>query len=379
VLRAKFEGQPEHVINFFWLLAEELRTMLASLGMKSMGELVGAAGEVLEVDPAALRKRGRPDKTRGLDLAPLLQPARELNPAEGMCKVQQQDHELEKKAADVQLIEAATPIIEAYAADSSKLPEPVDLEYKLTNVDRTFGTMLSSLISKKLGKPGLPDGTITINLNSSTGQSLGFTLAPGVTINVRGDANDGCGKGLSGGRVVVAPADEQLRQDDFVASNNVIVGNVACYGATAGEAFFRGKAGERFCVRNSGALAVVEGLGDHGCEYMTGGRVVVLGDTGRNFAAGMSGGIAYIYDPEGAFPEKCNPGMVGLGKVESPEEQALLKTYIEKHRAWTGSDRAQAILDTWSASLDKFVRVMPYDYEKIFEAAKDEDDAALAA
>ncbi|KAJ8613526.1 hypothetical protein CTAYLR_002224 [Chrysophaeum taylorii] len=385
-LRAKFEGQPEHVINFFWLLAEELRTTLASLGMKTMDELVGigvgAAGEVLEVDPAALRKNGRPDKTRGLDLAPLLQPARELNPTEPMIKTRVQDHELEKKA-DNRLIEAATPLIESYVGDPSKPVEPLDLSLTLTNVDRTFGTMLSSLISKKCGKPGLPDDSITINLNSSTGQSLGFTLAPGVTISVKGDANDGCGKGLSGGRVIVRPADSQLADPAFVSSDNVIVGNVACYGATAGQAFFRGKAGERFCVRNSGALAVAEGLGDHGCEYMTGGRVVVLGDTGRNFAAGMSGGIAYVYDPMGVFPDKCNMGMVGLGKVEAPEEQELLKSYIEQHKDATNSDRAALILGDWQASLDKFVRVMPSDYDRVLkeQAAKanDEDDVAMAA
>jgi len=383
-LRAKFEGVPEHVINFFWLLAEELRVTLASLGMTKMDELIGASGEVLEVDPNALRKNGRPDKTRGLDLAPLLQPARELNPGVGMIKLREQEHDLHLKA-DVELIEKATPVIEAHAQGAPF--EPLTLEFSLSNVDRTFGTMLSSLISKKCGVRGLPEDAITIDLPGSTGQCLGFTLAPGVTIRVAGDANDGCAKGLSGGRVIVAPHADQLADPGFVASDNVIVGNVALYGGTSGEAFFRGKAGERFCVRNSGALAVVEGVGDHGCEYMTGGRVVCLGATGRNFAAGMSGGVAYIYDPDGAFPDKCNPGMVFLGKVEADDERAALKADIEKHRDLTGSDRAQAILDAWPTALDDFVRVMPYDYDRVLKeraaaaaaAAANGEDVRLAA
>lgn len=379
-LRAKFDGMPEHVINFFWLMAEDIRTTLASLGMTSMEDLVGAAGDVLEVDPNVLRKNGRPDKTRGLDLAPLLQPAKELNPEAGCFHATFQDHELEKKA-DNALIEAAMPIIEAH--ERGEKFDPITLDFHLTNVDRTFGTMLSSVISKKLGFEGLPEDSITVTLNGSSGQCLGFTLAPGVTIKVSGDANDGCAKGLSGGRVIIAPDDSQLSQPSFIASENVIVGNCGLYGATRGEAYFRGKAGERFCVRNSGALAVVEGLGDHGAEYMTGGRLVVLGDTGRNFAAGMSGGIAYIYDPAGAFPDKCNPGMVGLGAVEAPEEQDQLKAYIEQHLSETNSDRAKMILDSWSTSLPNFVRVMPSDYDRVLkeraDAAAAAEDVAMAA
>mmetsp|Transcript_10882 Transcript_10882/g.16391 ORF Transcript_10882/g.16391 Transcript_10882/m.16391 type:complete len:1680 (-) Transcript_10882:1413-6452(-) len=377
-LRAKFEGQPEHVINFFWLLAEEIRGILSNLGMRSMDELIGTAGEVLEVDPLVLRKNGRPDKTRGLDLAPLLQPARELNPSAGLFKVQDQDHELEKKA-DVKLIEQVMPMIDAYA--NGKPHEPIELDFTLTNIDRTFGTMLSSVISKRLGIKGLPDDSVTINLHGSTGQSLGFTLAPGITIRIHGDANDGCAKGLSGGKVIVRPANEQLEVPGFIASDNVIVGNVACYGATNGEVFFRGKAGERFCVRNSGALAVVEGVGDHGCEYMTGGRVVCLGSTGRNFAAGMSGGIAYIYDPHAVFSDKCNPGMVKLTRVPGSEDEEELKSYIQKHYDATNSDRAKSILDSWDSSLEHFVRVMPYDYERVLKerAAIQEKQQEMAA
>merc|ERR1719181_844087 len=268
-LRAKFDGQPEHVINFFFLLAAT------------------------------------------------------------------QDHELDTKI-DNELIAAARSLIDAYAAGGDHAPVVVD--HETTNLDRTLGTMLSAAVSKACGKPGLPDGAVTIRLSGSSGQSLGFTLAPGVTIEVLGDANDGCGKGLSGGKIVVRPSEDQLADPAFVPADNVIVGNVACYGATAGEAYFRGVAGERFCVRNSGVLAINEGLGDHGCEYMTGGRVVVLGATGRNFAAGMSGGVAYVYDPHGAFPDKCNMGMVELGPVDDSDEAAELRGFVQKHLDHTDSD-----------------------------------------
>ena len=373
-LRAKFDGQPEHVINFFFLLAEEIRGVLQSLGMTSMDDLVGAAGDVLEVDTAKLRKNGRPDKTMGLDLGPLLQPAKELNPTAGHLHTQVQDHELDVKA-DNDLIAAAQSLIDTYAAGGTV--EPLRIDRETTNLDRTLGTMLSSKVSKACGKAGLPDGAVTISLTGSSGQSLGFTLAPGITLEVLGDANDGCGKGLSGGKIVVRPSDVQLADPDFVPSDNVIVGNVACYGATAGEAYFRGKGGERFCVRNSGVLAVAEGLGDHGCEYMTGGRVVVLGNTGRNFAAGMSGGVAYIYDPEGSFPDKCNMGMVELGPVDDPDEQDELRSFVQRHQDHTDSEVAADLLEHWEAHVPSFVRVMPTDYKKVLEAQK--KDAATVA
>ncbi|KAJ1445924.1 hypothetical protein M885DRAFT_502385 [Pelagophyceae sp. CCMP2097] len=363
-LRRKFEGKPEHVMNFFWLMAEEIRIVLHSLGMKSMDELVGAAGDVLEVDPNVVRNSRRPDKVRGLDLAPLLQPSAELNPAAGIRHLHFQDHELEDKM-DNDLVAAAHDLISKAAA--SVAFEPLVLDRVTTNVDRTLGTMLSSHVSKVCGADGLPDDSITINLSGSAGQSLGFTLAKGVTIRVSGDANDGCGKGLSGGRIVVVPPPDSV--PGFEAARNVIVGNVACYGATSGEAFFNGVAGERFCVRNSGALAVVEGTGDHACEYMTGGRVVVLGDTGRNFAAGMSGGIAYVFDPLRIFPEKCNMGMVELGPVVRPDEIAELRAHIQKHADHTQSKRAEDILGDWDAHVANFVRVMPLDYKSIVEPA----------
>ena len=226
-------------------------------------------------------------------------------------------------------------------------------------------------------KPGLPEDTIHIKLEGHGGQSLGFALAPGVHIEVEGDSNDYCGKGLSGGKITVYPHRDAV-QNGLVAMNNVIVGNVCLYGATSGKAFFSGKAGERFAVRNSGALAVVEGVGDHGCEYMTGGRIVVLGDTGRNFGAGMSGGIAYIYDPEGEFPEKCNQGMVGLEKVVGATEKDLLRSYIQEHHKLTNSSIAYDLLETWDSSVRKFVKVMPHDYKKVLEdlraAGRSEDD-----
>ena len=368
-LRAKFEGQPEHVINFFFLLAEEMRRTLQSLGMTTMDELVGAAGDVLEVDPAKLRSNGRPDKAMGLDLAPLLQSARELNPTAGYRHTQLQDHELGIKA-DNELMDAAHSLIETYAKGGSA--EPIVIERETNNLDRTLGTMLSAKVSKACGKPGLPDDAVRIKLEGSSGQSLGFALAPGITIEVIGDANDGCGKGLSGGRVIVRPNPTQLEGGHFVPSENVIVGNVACYGATAGEAFFRGVGGERFCVRNSGALAVVEGVGDHGCEYMTGGRMVCLGKTGRNFAAGMSGGIAYVLDPERVFADKCNMGMVELGPVEG-EDADELRGYIEKHVAATESSVGADLLADWDNAVGKFVRVMPTDYKAVLEKMKAEE------
>jgi glutamate synthase domain-containing protein 3 len=241
---------------------------------------------------------------------------------------------------------------------------PVVIETEITNLNRTFGTMLSYNVSKKYGKDGLPDDTIQIKLKGHGGQSFGFTLAKGITATIEGDANDYTGKGLSGGKIAVYPA-PSITESGFQAENNVIVGNVCLYGATSGKAFFRGKAGERFCVRNSGALAVVEGCGDHGAEYMTGGRLVILGDTGRNFAAGMSGGIAYIYDPNGKFPERCNMGLVGLEAIDSSEEIEELQSYIKEHVAMTGSTVGKTMLDNWDSHVHKFVKVMPHDYKRV--------------
>lgn len=246
-------------------------------------------------------------KNQGLDLSALLIPAQQLNPTVAIRKSIAQDHELDA-ALDNVLLEKAKPALEQGV--------PVSMDLPVTNLNRTVGTMLSYHISKKFGREGLPDDTIHVKLTGHGGQSLGFALAKGVFIEVEGDSNDYVGKGLSGGKIAVYPHRDTL-ENGFIAQDNVVVGNVCLYGATSGKAFFRGKAGERFAVRNSGAMSVVEGVGDHGCEYMTGGRVVVLGETGRNFGAGMSGGVAYIYDPKNEFADKCNMGMVGLEKVRN--------------------------------------------------------------
>jgi glutamate synthase domain-containing protein 3 len=234
-------------------------------------------------------------------------------------------------------------------------------------------------ISKKYGAEGLPDNTIHLKLKGHGGQSMGFTLAKGVTMTLEGDSNDYTGKGLSGGIIAVYPSQEVVDSTGFVPEDNVVVGNVSLYGATSGKAFFRGKGGERFCVRNSGALAVVEGVGDHCSEYMTGGRLVVLGPTGRNFGAGMSGGIAYVYDPDGTFPERCNMGLVGLDRIETAEESALVKSYVEEHVQFTNSALGQGFLDHWEAKLPLFVKVMPHDYKRVMLEQKQEEDEAKAA
>ena len=348
-LRRKFSGQPEHVINYFFLLAEEVREIMAKLGYRNIKDMIGQT-QHLEVN-----KRGLHYKSRGLDLSPLLTPASELNPSAGIRNLTKQNHGLDLKK-DVELIQKAKGAIETKT--------PVVIEHEIENLDRTLGTMLSYEVSKRYGKEGLPDDTITINLKGHGGQSFAFTLAKGITINIEGDANDYTGKGLSGGKIAVYPS-QKVIDDGFVAHEHVVVGNVCLYGATAGKAFFSGKAGERFCVRNSGALAVVEGVGDHGCEYMTGGRLVCLGTTGRNFAAGMSGGIAYVYDPDEKFPAKCNMGLVGLESIDTPEEIEEVRGYIEEHVAATGSRLGQDFLDNWEDRFPKFVKVMPHDYKRV--------------
>jgi len=354
LLRKKFSGKPEHVVNFFWLLAEEIREYMAQLGVKSLDELVGRA-DLLEVDEKTLHY-----KNRGLDLSNLLVPAAHLNAKAPIKKNQDQDHGLEQ-ALDNLFIREAQPALNEGV--------PVKIASQVTNLNRTVGTMLSYHISKKFGRAGLPEDTIHIKLEGHGGQSLGFALAKGVTIEVSGDSNDYVGKGLSGGKIAVYPNKESLAAG-FKAHENVIVGNVCLYGATSGKAFFRGKAGERFAVRNSGALAVCEGVGDHGAEYMTGGRIVILGPTGRNFAAGMSGGIAYVYDPLGEFPDKCNMGMVGLEKVVELSEMEELAGFLKEHESMTGSGMAAELLADWGSSVKHFVKVYPHDYKRVVEAAK---------
>lgn len=360
-LRRKFTGQPEHVMNYFFLLAEELREIMAKLGYSTMQDMIG------QTQHLELNKRGLHYKSRGLDLSPLLTPASELNPSAGIRNLTTQEHGLALKK-DNDFI--------SRAAEAIKSKTPVVIEGEINNLDRTMGTLLSYEVSKRHGKDGLPDDTIRLKLKGHGGQSMAFTLAKGITMTVEGDANDYTGKGLSGGKIAVYPAPEVVA-GGFVPRDHVVVGNVCLYGATSGKAFFSGKAGERFCVRNSGALAVVEGLGDHGCEYMTGGVVVCLGDTGRNFAAGMSGGVAYVYDPDGKFPARCNMGLVGLETIDTPEESQEVYNYIKEHTEITGSQLGQEMLDNWNEQAGKFVKVMPHDYKNIL--MQRQAQAAVAA
>jgi glutamate synthase domain-containing protein 3 len=363
-LRRKFAGQPEHVMNYFFLMAEEIREIMAKLGYTRIEDMIGQT-QHLEVNT-----RGLHYKSRGLDLSPLLTPASELNPSAGVRNLTTQYHGLDV-AKDNEFIAAA--------ADALENKTPVVIEDVCTNVNRTVGTMLSYEVSKRWGKEGLPDDTIKLNLTGHGGQSLGFTLAKGISISVKGDANDYTGKGLSGGKIAIFP-DPDVVAGGFKPEEHVVVGNVCLYGATAGKAFFRGKAGERFCVRNSGALAVVEGVGDHGSEYMTGGVVVCLGETGRNYAAGMSGGTAYIYDPDGKFPARCNMGLVGLETIETDEEKEEVYGYIQEHVEATGSTVGQRMLDNWDTRAVQFVKVMPHDYKRVLqEKAESAAKAAEAA
>lgn len=354
-LRAKFTGQPQHVMNYFFLMAEEIREIMAKLGYRNMDDMIGQTGH-LEVNTSNLHY-----KSRGLDLTPLLTPAHELNPGAGVRHLQNQDHGLEL-ALDNEWIEKSK--------DALEHGTPVVIEGEVNNLNRTAGTMLSYQVSKRYSDAGLPDNTIQLKMKGHGGQSMGFTLAKGITLTVEGDANDYCGKGLSGGTIAVFPSPDVIK-DGFVPEDNVVVGNVCLYGATSGKAFFRGKAGERFCVRNSGALAVVEGVGDHCSEYMTGGRLVVLGETGRNFGAGMSGGIAYVYDPDGTFPERCNMGLVGLERIESDEEMNLVRGYIEEHVRITDSSLGREFLEEWDDRLKQFVKIMPHDYKRVLQEKED--------
>jgi glutamate synthase (NADPH/NADH) large chain len=344
-LRKKFAGKPEYVINFFFLLAEEVRQIMAQMGFRKFEDMVGRA-DLLDVSEAIKHW-----KAQGLDLGPILMPAHKMHEHVQVTKSIPQDHGLEK-ALDNDIIRDAAPALERQ--------EKVVIQRPIKNTNRTVGTMLSNEIAKRYGEKGLPDDTVTIKLKGHAGQSLGAWLAKGVTIELEGDANDYVAKGLSGGKVIVYPD----KAATFKAEENILIGNVCLYGATSGRAFFRGVAGERFCVRNSGAYAVVEGVGDHGCEYMTNGRAVILGATGRNFAAGMSGGIAYVYDPNDEFLARCNLAMVELEKPTERSDVELLKELITQHRQYTGSTVAEAILSNWEESLKKFHKVMPIEYKR---------------
>ncbi|MCL4112065.1 UNVERIFIED_CONTAM: hypothetical protein GTU68_015699 [Idotea baltica] len=356
-LRKKFKGKPEHVVNYLFMVAEETREIMAELGFRTINEMVGRCDH-LELDSDITHW-----KAKNIDLTPILTLAKKPHPdVQTYCTIDQV-HGLET-VKDMDLLKQADAAI--------KQKTPVKIETKIENLDRAFGTILSNEVSKAHGPDGLPDGTIHIKANGSAGQSVGAWSVSGVTIEVEGDANDYAGKGLSGGRVIVYPP----KSADFDCSKNIVIGNVALYGATSGEAYFRGVAAERFCVRNSGAHAVVEGVGDHGLEYMTGGQVVILGPTGRNFAAGMSGGVGYVYNPEGKFVVNCNLETVELEEVVDPEDVQQLKTMIENHVGYTGSAVGKALLDDWQTSLKKFTKVMPVDYKRALKEIAEEAAAA---
>ncbi len=383
VLRKRFKGQPEHVINYFFLVAEEVREFMAALGIRTFNELIGRS-DWLDKERAIAHY-----KANGLDFTHLF--FKPGVPSEvAIFNSERQNHPIDN-ILDRKLIELSKPAIEE--------KRPVKLDLTIGNTDRTTGAMLSGAIAKKYGHDGLPEDTIWITLRGTAGQSFGAWLAHGVTLNLIGDANDYVGKGLSGGRIIARPAKESAISPE----ESIIVGNTVLYGAIAGECYFRGIAGERFGVRNSGAVAVVEGTGDHGCEYMTGGIVTVLGKTGRNFAAGMSGGIAYVLDEDGTFEERCNMAMVDLEPLPAEEERMnrfshqagdlashgvvdlqrdmtqfdaqRLRQLIENHRHYTGSERARQILENWDAYLPKFIKVMPVEYRRALQEMKEAQTA----
>ncbi|XP_039044583.1 glutamate synthase 1 [NADH], chloroplastic-like isoform X4 [Hibiscus syriacus] len=362
VLREKFAGEPEHVINFFFMLAEEVREIMSQLGFRTVNEIIGRS-DMLEVDKEVLSSN---EKLQNIDLSLLLRPAADIRPEAAQYCIQKQDHGLDM-ALDQKLIKLSTASLEKGL--------PVYIETPICNVNRAVGTMLSHEVTKLYHLEGLPDGTIHVKLSGSAGQSLGAFLCHGIMLELEGDSNDYVGKGLSGGKIVVYPPNGS----QFDPKENIVIGNVALYGATSGEAYFNGMAAERFCVRNSGAKAVVEGVGDHGCEYMTGGTVVVLGKTGRNFAAGMSGGIAYVLDVDGKFESRCNPELVDLDKVEEEEDIATLKMMIQQHQRHTNSQLAREVLADFENLLPKFIKVFPRDYKRILEKMKDEEASKEAS
>ncbi|MEA2402647.1 MAG: glutamate synthase large chain [Thermoleophilaceae bacterium] len=352
-LRRRFEGQPEHVVNYLFMVAEEARRLMAQLGVRSIAELTGRT-DLLVPDEAVDHWKGR-----GIDLRALLEVPPDL-PADAPRRCVRRPEPVLYDSIDLDLLQRSRPAIED--------GEHVRLERRIENKNRAVGGLLSGEIARRHGEEGLPEGSIEVQLRGSAGQSFGAWLAGGVTLELEGDANDYTGKGMSGGTLVVRPAPEAT----FRAEDNAIVGNTVLYGATSGKAFFRGLAGERFAVRNSGVLTVVEGVGDHGCEYMTGGRVVVLGPTGLNFAAGMSGGVAYVLDVDGGFRSRCNSELVGFDEI-TPDEALELRGWIEEHHDRTGSAVAERVLDSWDEELARFVKVMPHDYKRaLLELTREE-------
>jgi len=357
-LRKQFNGKPEFIINFFRFIGEEVREYMAQLGFRTMDEMIG------RVDRLSVRAAVDHWKARGLDFSPILVEPR--LPADApRRRLSSQAHGLEA-ALDNDLIAASSEALEHR--------RPVSLMRAIRNIHRAVGTMLGYEVTRRWGAEGLPDDTIRIQCSGSAGQSYGAFVPRGITLVLEGDANDYVGKGLSGGKLIAYPP----RESTFLAQDNIIVGNVALYGATSGEAYIRGMAGERFAVRNSGALAVVEGVGDHGCEYMTGGRVVVLGKTGRNFAAGMSGGMAFVLNGDGGFRRRCNLELVDLEPLEQPDDVELVRELLTRHAQYTGSELAARLLCDWSVTAGLFVKIMPRDYKRAIEAQWKASRAAAA-
>ena len=353
LLRARFTGQPEQVVNYFFFVAEEARRVMAQLGFRRFEEMVG------RVDMLETRQTVEHWKAKGLDLTNLLFKPPVSESVAVRC-IQPQDHGLEE-AIDYHIIDECAPALQNQS--------PVEFDLPIRNANRTTGTMLSGEVAKRFGLAGLPEDTIKIHFRGSAGQSFGAFLAHGITLSLEGDANDYLGKGISGGKIIVYPP----RESTFVAHENILAGNTMLYGATSGEVYLRGVVGERFAVRNSGANAVVEGAGDHCCEYMTGGVVVVLGRTGKNFAAGMSGGIAYVYDDDGRFFTRLNRGG-GSIVMEKPgdEDIARLKLLVQRHKEYTQSARAAEILDRWDSALPKFVKIVSLEYKSLLAALAEE-------
>ncbi|MBD2848559.1 glutamate synthase large subunit [Paenibacillus sp. IB182496] len=357
-LRKKFMGDPGHVVNYLRFVAEELREIMAELGFRTLPEMVG------RVDKLETKQLIEHYKAKGLDLAPLLHQPDVAAEAARYC-VQEQNHGLDESLDVRELLPLAAPALER--------GEKVTGELEICNTNRVVGTVLGSEVTRRYGAAGLPEDTIALRFSGSAGQSFGAFVPKGITLTLEGDSNDYVGKGLSGGKLIVKPDSRAT----FAAEENVIIGNTAIYGATGGEAYIRGIAGERFAVRNSGASVVVEGVGDHGCEYMTGGKVVILGGTGRNFAAGMSGGIAYVYDQDGQFYQHCNLEMVGLEQVEDEADIEALRGLLERHVAYTGSVPGQRVLDNWDTELDRFIKVIPKDYKRMLEQIRKMEESGL--
>ncbi len=357
ILRKRFRGRPEYVINFFNFIAEELREIMASLGIKKLDEMVGRT-DLLETNREIL-----PWKAKGIDFSRILYKPQMPSQVATRCTIAQ-DHEIDK-VLDLKLI--------ALAREAIDKTSRVNIELPIENTNRTTGAMLSGQVCKVHGEQGLPEDTIYSKFTGIAGQSFGAFLAKGITFELEGMANDYVGKGISGGKIIIYPN----KHSSFNSQENIIIGNTAFYGAINGEAYIRGMAGERFCIRNSGLNTVVEGLGDHGCEYMTGGRVVIIGNTGRNFGAGMSGGIAYVYSPDKSFKDKCNMEMIEFSRIDS-EDEAVMHNLLHNHLKYTRSPLAKNILEDFKAELKNFIKVMPLEYKRILESKKLEEKLKLS-